>query len=53
MRNLAVKKNFLASAQAQTVEYLTPDEVYAIADASMKTKNENHANNQTFPKFGW
>ena len=39
MKNLAAKKNFLASAQAQTVEYLTPDEVYAIADTIRNDRN--------------
>jgi len=36
---LTPKKNFLASAQARTVEYLTAEEVYRIAD-SCKNRNK-------------
>jgi len=39
MKNLATKKDFLASAQAETVEYLTPDEVYTIADTIRNDRN--------------
>ena len=39
MKHLATKKTFLASAQTQTVEYLTPEEVYAIADAVRNDRN--------------